>query len=91
MAFYFIAQHKINNATGIINLARNIGGSVGMANVTTLLARRAWFYQAVLVSHLIPLDPAYQTAISGTRDATTVFPSGCAPRRLRLRALRHNR
>ena len=40
MAFYFIPKEKINNATGIINLARNIGGSFGIANVVTLLARR---------------------------------------------------
>jgi DHA2 family multidrug resistance protein len=65
MAFYFIPKEKINNATGLMNLARNIGGSVGIANVTTLLARRAQFHQSVLVSHLTPLDPAYQTAISG--------------------------
>jgi DHA2 family multidrug resistance protein len=65
MAFYFIPKERINNATGLMNLARNIGGSVGIANVTTLLARRAQFHQSVLVSHLTPLDPAYQTAISG--------------------------
>jgi DHA2 family multidrug resistance protein len=66
MAFYFIPKEKINNATGIINLARNIGGSVGIANVTTLLARRAQVHQAMLVSHLTPLDPAYTASLSGT-------------------------
>jgi len=65
MAFYYIPKEKMNNATGIINLARNIGGSVGIANVTTMLARRAQVHQSILVSHLTPLDPAYQSAISG--------------------------
>jgi DHA2 family multidrug resistance protein len=65
MAFYFIPKEKINNATGIINLARNVGGSVGIANVTTLLARRAQIHQATLVSHLTPLDPAYNSAVQG--------------------------
>jgi DHA2 family multidrug resistance protein len=64
-AFYFIPKEKMNSATGLINLARNIGGSVGIANVTTLLARRAQFHQAVLVSHLTPLDPAYNSAVQG--------------------------
>jgi DHA2 family multidrug resistance protein len=64
-AFYFIPKERINNATGIINLARNIGGSVGIANVTTLLARRAQFHQDVLVSHLTPLDPMYRNAMQG--------------------------
>jgi DHA2 family multidrug resistance protein len=65
MAFYFIPKEKMNNATGLINLARNIGGSVGIANVTTLLARRAQVHQSVLVSHLTPLDPAYTASLSG--------------------------
>jgi DHA2 family multidrug resistance protein len=64
MAFYYIPREKMNNATGIINLARNIGGSVGIANVTTLLARRAQVHQQILVSHLTPLDAPYQSAIS---------------------------
>jgi DHA2 family multidrug resistance protein len=65
MAFYFIPKEKMNNATGLINLARNIGGSVGIANVTTMLARRAQVHQSSLVSHLTPLDPAYQASLSG--------------------------
>jgi DHA2 family multidrug resistance protein len=65
MAFYYIPKEKMNNATGIINLARNIGGSVGIANVTTLLARRAQIHQSILVSHVTPLDAPYRSAISG--------------------------
>jgi len=65
MAFYFIPKEKINNATGIINLARNIGGSVGIAGVVTMLARRTQYHQAVLVSHMTPLDPAYRAMLGG--------------------------
>jgi len=65
MAFYFIPKEKMNNATGLINLARNIGGSVGIANVATLLARRAQVHQSVLISHLTPFDPAYTASLSG--------------------------
>ena len=65
MAFYFIPKEKMNNATGIINLARNIGGSVGIANVTTLLARRAQYHQSVLVSHMTPYDMPYRNAVQG--------------------------
>jgi len=72
MAFYFIPKEKINNATGIINLARNIGGSVGIAGVVTMLARRAQFHQAVLVSHMTPLDTAYRTMLGGARQMLTV-------------------
>ena len=66
MAFYFIPKEKINNATGIINLARNIGGSFGIANVVTLLARRSQFHQGILVSHMTLFDPAYRAMLSGS-------------------------
>jgi DHA2 family multidrug resistance protein len=68
MAFYFIPKEKMNNATGIINLARNIGGSVGIANVATLLARRAQVHQSILVAHLTPYDPAYRNAARGAQQ-----------------------
>jgi DHA2 family multidrug resistance protein len=68
MAFYFIPKEKFNNATGIINLARNIGGSFGIANVMTVLARRSQFHQNMLVSHLTPLDLSYQGMLNGARQ-----------------------
>jgi DHA2 family multidrug resistance protein len=70
-AFYFIPKEKMNNATGIINLARNIGGSVGIANVATLLARRAQFHQAMLVAHLTPYDAPYRNATQGAQQWLT--------------------
>jgi len=51
-AYAFLARDKNNAASGLINLARNIGGSVGISLVTTILARRAQFHQTVLASHL---------------------------------------
>jgi DHA2 family multidrug resistance protein len=77
-AFYFIPREKTNNATGLINLARNIGGSVGISIVTTLLARRAQFHQQVLVSHLTPLDLDYQRALQGTSQALQAAGSSAA-------------
>ena len=59
LAFAFVSKERTNYATGLINLARNIGASMGIALVTTTLARRAQFHQQTLVSHLTPLDPAY--------------------------------
>ena len=67
-AFYFIPKEKMNNATGIINLARNIGGSVGIANVATLLSRRAQIHQAMLVAHLTPYDAPYRIAGQGAQQ-----------------------
>lgn len=55
-----IPKEKMANATAIFNLLRNLGGSFGVAFVTTMLERRAQFHQARLAEHLSPLDPAYQ-------------------------------
>ena len=43
-AFSFVPREKTNYGTGLINLARNIRASVGIATVTTLLDRRAQFH-----------------------------------------------
>ena len=64
VAFMRIPRERMNYATGLFNLARNIGGSSGIAATTTLLARRAQYHQSVLVSHLTPYDPAYRDALA---------------------------
>jgi len=56
----FMPREKIGSATGIFNLMRNIGGSFGIAGVTTLLARRAQFHQTRLIPHVSLYDPQYQ-------------------------------
>jgi DHA2 family multidrug resistance protein len=64
-AYAFLPREKNNAASGLMNLARNIGGSVGIANVATLLGRRAQFHQAILVAHMTPYDSAYRAALQG--------------------------
>ena len=56
----YMPRQKIGTATGIFNLMRNIGGSFGIAAVTTTLARRAQFHQARLIPHISLYDPHYQ-------------------------------
>jgi MFS transporter, DHA2 family, multidrug resistance protein len=50
------------NASALINLARNIGGSVGISVLTTQLARNAQAHQNHMVDRFTPFDPAYQDA-----------------------------
>ncbi len=54
-----IKREDMANATGIYNLIRNLGGSFGVAFVTTVLSRRAQFHQNHLVEHLTPFDTTY--------------------------------
>jgi DHA2 family multidrug resistance protein len=55
-----LRNEQMGTAASIFNLMRNIGGSLGIAGMTTFLARGAQAHQAILVSHLTPYDPAYQ-------------------------------
>jgi DHA2 family multidrug resistance protein len=53
--------------TGIINLARNIGASVGIATVTTMLERRTQAHQARLADHVNTYSAAYHNMLNGTQ------------------------
>ncbi|WP_333652236.1 hypothetical protein [Dissulfurispira sp.] len=57
-----IKKEDMGNATAIFNLLRNLGGSFGVAFVTTILSRRAQLHQFHLAEHLTPFDTAYQMA-----------------------------
>jgi DHA2 family multidrug resistance protein len=59
-----IKRDKLVNATAAYGMLRNLGGSIGIAVVTTLLAQRSQFHQATLVSHLTPWDPETQVRLA---------------------------
>jgi MFS transporter, DHA2 family, multidrug resistance protein len=63
VAYATITPGKNNAASALVNLARNIGGSFGIAFVTTLLARRQQYHHSVLVQSLTPGDPEYSAAL----------------------------
>ena len=63
LAYSFLPKNKNNKASSITNLFRNQGGSVGIAFVTTLLARRTQYHQSVLVAHATPLHRRYQETL----------------------------
>jgi DHA2 family multidrug resistance protein len=52
LAMSRISPEKMGNATSIFNLMRNIGGSVGIAIMTTFLARRSQIHQNHLVGNI---------------------------------------
>src|SRR5207245_9976133 len=47
-----LSQDQMGNAAGIFNLMRNIGGSIGIASITTLVTRHAQASQANLAWHI---------------------------------------
>jgi MFS transporter, DHA2 family, multidrug resistance protein len=64
-----LPNQQMGNATGIFNLMRNIGGSIGISMATTLVARGSQAHQALMVGHLSPYDPSYQQAIQSAAGA----------------------
>jgi DHA2 family multidrug resistance protein len=76
MATGTLTTEQIGSATGIFSLMRNLGGSFGIAGVTTMLARGAQVHQAAIVSHLTPYDPAFQQRF---RELASTFSSGANP------------
>jgi DHA2 family multidrug resistance protein len=52
VSFAGVPPGKNNDVSGLTNLARNIGGSVGTAFLVTVLARRAQYHQIRLGDHL---------------------------------------
>jgi MFS transporter, DHA2 family, multidrug resistance protein len=64
-AYAYLPREKNNAASGLMNLARNIGGSVGISVVTTMLARRAQHHQVNLAGHLSPGNPQFQSTLQG--------------------------
>jgi MFS transporter, DHA2 family, multidrug resistance protein len=64
-AFAYVPKEKTNMGTGIINLARNIGASVGIATVTTMLDRRTQFHQARLTERVNDFSAAYHHLMNG--------------------------
>jgi DHA2 family multidrug resistance protein len=68
LAYSNLPPNKNNKASSLTNLFRNLGGSVGIAFVTTLFARRSQFHQSVLVTHLTSSDLTLQRTVTGITE-----------------------
>ena len=54
-----LPPERYNHASALMNVARNLGGSVGISAAQALLAQREQFHQSRIVESLNPLDPNY--------------------------------
>jgi MFS transporter, DHA2 family, multidrug resistance protein len=61
LAIGTLRNDQIGNASGLQNLVRNVGGSIGLSFVSTMLQRYAQAHQAHLVYQLSSLNPQFQT------------------------------
>jgi MFS transporter, DHA2 family, multidrug resistance protein len=64
-----IPKERMGNATSVFNLMRNIGGSVGIAMVTTIVARHTQTNTNILGANVTPFSPSAQQMLAAARAA----------------------
>jgi len=77
-----LRNEQIGNAAGIQNLVRNIGGSVGISFVSTMLERTAQSHQVFLTERVSALSPLYRQKIHALQGLfqTQFSPADARPR-----------
>src|SRR5207302_6847721 len=63
-----IPHEKTDQASALINAARNTGGSIGVSLVSNVLAYREQFHQSRLVESVIPSSVQYQDTLHRVTD-----------------------
>jgi MFS transporter, DHA2 family, multidrug resistance protein len=77
IAYAFMPPNKSNQVSALINLGRNVGGSVGISLVVTLLARRAQVHQSQLVLNINPASERFRQALQVATQ--TLAANGSSP------------
>ncbi len=62
-----VPREQNNDVSGLTNLARNIGGSVGTAFVATMLSRREQAHEAVMVRNMVPGNETFRTRVNNLK------------------------
>ena len=60
----YLSNEEMGNATGLYNLLRNVGGSIGISLTETLVIRHNQIHQSALVQNLTPSGRMYQERLS---------------------------
>jgi DHA2 family multidrug resistance protein len=76
VAYSALQPGETAQASALINVARNLGGSIGVSLTTTELAQRTQFHQARLTEHAIPSALNFQAGVS---QVTEYFASQGSP------------
>ena len=66
LTYVGLPPDKSNNAAALINVARNMGGSVGVALCTTIVTHRTQWHQSRLVENATYTSPALHDYVSRT-------------------------
>jgi MFS transporter, DHA2 family, multidrug resistance protein len=67
-AYFGMSREKNNQISGLINLVRNIGGSILIAVTNAMVTERAMFHQSQMRKYLTPTDPYFQRRVDALKD-----------------------
>jgi len=70
VAYDGLPADKTNQASALMNVARNLGGSIGISLANVVLTQRTQFHQSRLVENTIPSSPVFQSTL---RQITRYF------------------
>jgi DHA2 family multidrug resistance protein len=63
-----IPPDKTDQASALINMARNTGGSIGVSLVSNVVTHREQFHQSRLVENVVPSSTQYQSTLQQLTD-----------------------
>jgi len=75
-AYVGLRPSETAQASSLINVARNLGGSIGVSLSNTVISNNTQIHQAMLVGRAVPSSPAYQAL---TRQAAEHFTAAGTP------------
>jgi DHA2 family multidrug resistance protein len=76
IVFGELPPEKIGNGSGLYNLMRNIGGSIGIAVAETILTRHQQLHRNELVQNLAPMRPVMQHSMKSFTNLFSTFTGG---------------
>ena len=85
-----LADYQISNASGIYNLFRNIGGSVGISAVETVIARHEQVHRNQLVHYFALQNPVFDRALAQLRALLALHSSSVDALHQALRVLQNS-
>jgi len=72
IAFSTLPAHLRNEGTAFFSLMRNLGSSIGISAVTTLLVRNTQIMHSRLAEHVTPFGDGLSVLSAGVPDASTL-------------------
>jgi DHA2 family multidrug resistance protein len=66
-----VSRENMGEATGLTNLLRNLGGSVGISAITAMVSRGEQTHQALMVGQMSQFNPVFNEQIAKMQTALT--------------------